>query len=200
MYIPNSSSFPILASQEEAIRITGVSTQLAIIILVVSVLGYALVNSIEIAIVAVNRLRVRHLVELGHGGARAVQRLQTRQERFFAFIVLLQNLFVVMASSMGGILALDAVGGVAGFILGTVIMTLGIALFGEVTPKVLAAHAGERFPLLVARPVEALMWLLRPLVILLAAAPIFLSRVLFGPGAGVTRTVTEAELRMLIDI
>src|SRR3990172_2322719 len=180
MYIPHTSSFPVFASQEEAISISGVSTQLAIIILIVSVIAYALVNSIEIAIVAVNRIRVRHLVEQGHAAARAIQRLQARQERFFAFIVLLQNLFVVMASAMGGILALDAVGGVAGFILGTVVMTLGIALLGEVTPKVLAAHAGERFPLLVARPVEALMWLLRPVVEVMAAAPSLLSRLLFG--------------------
>src|SRR3990170_2101039 len=189
-----------LVSQGGAVEISGISQELAIVILVLSVLAYALVNSIEIAIVALSRIRVRHLVEQGSAAARAIQRLQASQERFFAFIVLLQNLSVVTASAMGGIIAVDVVGGVWGFILGTVVMALGIALFGEITPKVLAAHAGDRYPLLVARPVEAIMWLLRPLVVVMAAAPGLLSRLLFGGRGGVTHTVTEAELRMLIDI
>ena len=195
---PNSAA--ALASQEEASQLSGIGHELAIVILVVSVFAYALVNSIEIAIVAVNRIRVRHLVEQGSAAARAIERLQDKQERFFTFIVLLQNLSVVTASAMGGILAIDTVGGLGGVVLGLVVMTLAIALLGEVTPKVLAAHAGERYPLLVARPVELLMRLLKPLVIVLAAPPSFLSRLLFGARTGVTHTVTEAELRMLIDI
>lgn len=200
MYIDHPLFGEILASQNEAIEISGIGQGWAVVILVVSVAAYALVNSIEIAIVAVNRIRVRHLVEQGSAGARSIMRLQSRQEHFFAFIVLLQNLSVVTASSMGGILAVDAVGGLAGFLVGTVVLTLGLALLGEVTPKVLAAHAGERYPLLVARPIEWLMWPMRPLVIALAAAPSLLSRLLFGDRPGAAQTVTEAELRMLIDI
>lgn len=199
MYEPiaGSTSGPVM---RDASQISGVGPEAATVILVLSVLAYATVNSIEIAIVAVDRLRVRHLVEQGSAGARAIQRLQARQERFFAFIVLLQNLSVILAASMGSILAADTVGGAWGIVLGTVVMTLVIALLGEVTPKVLAAHAGTRYPLMVARPVELLMRLFQPLVAALAAAPSLISRLLFGQRATVTQTVTEAELRMLIDI
>src|SRR3990167_6438811 len=200
MYIHHPSGGARLFSQGETIEISGISQELAIVILVISVLSYALVNSIEIAIVALSRIRVRHLVEQGSAAARAIQRLQASQEKFFAFNVLLQNLSVVTASAMGGIIAVDAVGGLGGFILGTVVMAFGIALLGEVTPKVLAAHAGDRYPLLVARPVEAVMWLMLPIMMVIAAAPGLLSRLLFGSREGVTHTVTEAELRMLIDI
>src|SRR3989337_2527405 len=200
MYLHHLSGGARLFSQGETIEISGISQELAIVILVLSVLSYALVNSIEIAIVALSRIRVRHLVEQGSAAARAIQRLQSNQEKFFAFIVLLQNPSVVTASAMGGIIAVDAVGGVGGFILGTVVMALGIALLGEVTPKVLAAHAGGGYRLLVARPVEAVMWLMHPIVVVMAAAPGLLSRLLFGSRTGVPHTVTEAELRMLIDI
>src|SRR3972149_3052942 len=152
MYIHHPSGGALLFSQGETVEISGISPELAIVLLVPHVLSYALVNSIEIAIVALSRIRVRHLVEQGSAAARAIQRLQASQEKFFAFIVLLQNLSVVTASAMGGIIAVDAVGGVGGFILGAVVMAFGIALLGEVTPKVLAAHAGDRYPLLVARP------------------------------------------------
>jgi putative hemolysin len=106
----------------------------------------------------------------------------------------------VVASTAGSFMAAQAVGGVGGLALGTGVMTLGLAMLGEVLPKVLAAHAGERFPLVMARPVAAIMWLLRPLVVPLATAPAFVSRLLFGQRLGVTPTVTEAELRTLIDI
>lgn len=199
MDIPHSSDASVVIAQE-ATQISGVSVELAIGLFIAGILGYALVNSVEIAIVAMSRLRVRHLVEQGSASARSVDRLQQHQDRFFAFIVLLQNLSVVVASTMGGLLSAEIVGGPTGLIVGTLVMTLVIALFGEVTPKVLAAHAGDRYPLLVARPIEWVMWILKPVVITVAAAPGLLSRILFGARSGITQTVTEAELRMLIDI
>src|SRR3989304_2737857 len=171
MYIHHPIGGSPLAPQGGTVEISGISLELAIIILVVSVFSYALVNSIEIAIVALSRIRVRHLVEEGSAAARAIQRLQAHQEKFFAFIVLLQNLSVVTASARGGIIGVDGGGGVGGFILGTVVMALGVALLGEVTPKGLAAHAGGRSALLAARPVEAVMWLMRPIVGVMAGAP-----------------------------
>ncbi|HXG35718.1 MAG TPA: hemolysin family protein [Dehalococcoidia bacterium] len=189
-----------LSTQEESIQFTGIAVEIAIAILIISVLTYALVNSIEIAVVGANRIRIRHLAEEGNKAAVALLRLQQGQERFFALIVLLQNLSVILASTMGSILAADSIGGVGGLIAGTGVMTFLLALLGEVTPKVLAAHAGERYPLLVARPTHLLMVALRPLVTGMAAAPGLLSRLIFGSKEGATSTVTEAELRMLIDI
>ena len=167
--------------------------------MVVSVFGYALVNGIEIAIIGANRIRVRHLAEEGVKSAQALERIRAREDLFFASIVLLQNLFVVVASTMAGLLAVDIAGG-PGLIVGMVVVTAGIALFGEVTPKVLAAHAADRLALVVARPAELLTVALRPLAILFAAAPNLMSRLLFGERTPVTPTVTEAELRMLIDM
>jgi putative hemolysin len=44
------------------------------------------------------------------------------------------------------------------------------------------------------------MWVLKPIVVAVAVAPGLLSRILFGGREGINQTVTEAELRMLIDI
>jgi putative hemolysin len=194
-----SGAFDLSSQQEAGSNLADIGHEAAIVILVLGVITYALVNGIEIAVASVNRIRIRHLAEEGNKAAMAIQRLLDRQERFFAFIVFLQNVSVVLASTMGGALAIDQIGGVTGLIVGTVVLTLGLALFGEVTPKVLAAHTGERFPLLVARPVEFLMLVFKPIVVALSAAPSALARMLFDDG-DVGSTVTEAELRMLIDI
>jgi putative hemolysin len=172
---------------------------LLIVILVVSVVGYSLVNSIEIAVVATNRIRVRHLAEGGSKSAQALERLRGNQDRFFAAIVLLQNLFVVLASSIGGILAVEAAGGY-GLLISAVGVTIVIAVFGELVPKVLAARATERYALVVARPVEALTLAMRPLVAALIVIPNLFSRLFLGQRLVASPTVTEAELRMLFDI
>jgi len=200
MHISPAEQALSITAQEESIQFTGISIELAIAVLVASVCLYALVNSIEIAVVGASRIRVRHLAEQGNKAAIALKNLQEHQDRFFSLIVILQNVAVVLASTMGSIIAADIIGGIGGLVAGTVVMALGIALLGEVTPKVLAVHAGEGYPLLVARPTHLLMVALRPLVTVFAAAPRFFSRLLFGKGGGVTSTVTEAELRMLIDI
>jgi len=185
--------------RQESIPFVSHNLTLLIVLLIVSVVAYALVNSIEIAVVAVNRIRVRHLAEGGSKSAQALERLRSNQDRFFAAIVLLQNLFVVLASSIGGVLAVEEAGGY-GLLISAAGVTIVIALFGELAPKVLAARATERYALIVARPAEALTLLMRPLVAVLIVVPNIFSRLFFGQRLIASPTVTEAELRMLIDI
>lgn len=178
---------------------SGLNVQIAVALLVISVLGYALVNTIEIAIVGASRIRIRHLAEEGNKNAQALQRLRAREDYFFSGIVLLQNLFVFLSSAMASLLAIQLAGG-WGLLIATVIVTCVVALFGEVTPKVIAVKASDTLALIFARPVELLIALMRPITIVFAASPNLLSRVFFGSDAKVTPTVSEAELRMLIDI
>ncbi len=184
---------------QDSVLAGGLSVPAAIALLVFGIIFYAAVNSIEIAVVAANPIRLRHLAEEGRAGARALERLRADQDRFFAVIVLLQNLSVVLASSMASILALRVAGG-AGLIVSTVLTTLVLAVVGEFTPKVLAARASDRLAMLIARPAAAVVRLLSPLISLLVLLPDGLSRLFFGERRSITPTVTEAELRMLIGI
>jgi putative hemolysin len=172
---------------------------LGLVVLFASVVGYAIVNSVEIAVVGANRIRVRHLAESGSRSAQALEYLHRHQERFFAAIVLLQNVFVVVASAMGALVANEVAGG-AGVAVATVVVATVTTLFGELTPKVLAAHASERYALFVGLPARALTTVLGPVVQALGFLPGLLSRWLFGVRLEAGASVTEAELRMLIDI
>jgi putative hemolysin len=184
---------------QEGSTIGGLSAGWAVALLVVSVLGYAIVNTGEIAIVGASRIRIRHLAEEGNRGAAALERLRAREDRFFATIVLFQNLFVVIASTMGGLLALDIAGG-WGLVIGTVLVTVGIAVLGELIPKVLAAQAADNLALLVARPIELVVLVMRPIASIFAPIPGLIAKVLFRSEGLARHTVSEAELRMLIDI
>ncbi|HXH22604.1 MAG TPA: hemolysin family protein [Dehalococcoidia bacterium] len=172
---------------------------LGLIALILAVLAFAVVNSVEIAVVAVNRLRVRHLAETGSLRAKALLDLHEHQERFFAAIVFLQNVFSYGAALAGALVANDsfgALGGLAAFIVVPYVITQ----FGELTPKVLAAEAPEGFALAIALPASALTRVLGPIVWALGIIPRLLSRWVFGVRLGAGPSVTEAELRMLIGI
>jgi putative hemolysin len=173
---------------------------LGLVVLVVSIIGFAIVNSIEIAVVGVNRIRVRHLAEQGSRSARALEALLSEQERFFAAIVFTQNAFSVLAATMGTLVAVEALGGAGSVAIAAVGVTLALALFGEYTPKVFAAHAAEGYALFVAVPAQVLTRILGPLVQAIAGVIGLFARRVLGVQLDAGPTVTEAELRMLIDL
>jgi CBS domain containing-hemolysin-like protein len=141
----------------------------------------------------VNRLRIRAAAEDGHRSALALERLRGEQERYFAVMVIFQNLCVVLVATAGTVIAVDAFGN-WGFLISLVAIPLISAEFGEYTPKVFAARTPERIAFAVAVPVEIVVRVMSPLISALAVIPN-----LFGRG-GAAHMVTEAELRMLIDI
>lgn len=182
-------SIPLLA---EGVALS-IPMPLAISLFLIGLAGYAAVNAIEIAVVASNRLRVRAAAEDGSRSAIALDRLKSNQDTFFGAIVVLQNVFVFLVSTAGTVLAVDVFGG-WGFLFSLIAVPLITTEFGEYSPKVIASRAADRIAMFVALPIQALVWVMRPIIAALAVIPNLFVR--GGPGA----SVTEAELRMLIDI
>jgi putative hemolysin len=166
---------------------------LAVALFIGGLIGYAVVNAVEIAVVASNRLTVRTRAEEGHRSARALLRLKGEQERYFGVVVIAQNLCVFLASTAGTVVAVDLFGS-WGFLVSLIAIPLLSTEFGEYTPKVLAARKPERIALAAAVPMELVVRLMSPMISALAVIPNMVSR-----GAA-RHTVTEAELRMMIDI
>ncbi len=166
---------------------------LAIGLFIVGLLGYAFVNAIEIGVVASSRLRVRAAAEAGQRSARSLVRLKSEQERYFAVVIIAQNLCIFLASTAGTIIAVHEFGN-WGYLFSLIAIPLISAEFGEYTPKVVAARTPERIGYAVAVPVELVVRAMSPLISALAVIPNLFGR------TGVSHTVTESELRMLIDI
>lgn len=183
-------AFPSIVLAEASLP---VPLPLAIILFFVGLAGFALVNAIEIAVVASNRIRVRTLAEEGSRSAAALEKLKAQQDTFFGALVILQNVTVFLVSTAGTVVAIDTFGG-WGFLFGLVAVPLISTEFGEYTPKVIAARIPERIALAVALPVEVVVFVMRPVARALSFVPDLFVRPQHGP------TVTETELRMLIDI
>ena len=172
-----------------------------LIIVLLCLLAVAFFSSSEASLISVNKFRIRHLVEQGNEAANAVLRVVNQHEKFFATILLTENAFIILASSVGTAFAIGLLGSHAStVIVATVAMTLLVVVFGEITPKSLAARASDRWSLVVGRPVEVIMALETPVIYIFTLFPRVMARVMGGAGGLVTPSVTEGELRMLIDI
>lgn len=159
----------------------------------------AFFSSSETALIALQRVRLIHLVRIGVPGARRLFRMSENPERFLSTVLLGNNLVNTAAAALGTALVISLLGNVNSSIL---IATGGVAflllIFGEIVPKTFAARHPEGFAFAVVRPLQLVEWVLFPLVRGLHVFSSFISR-LTGT-SGKRSLVTEQEIRSLISV
>ena len=178
------------------------TTVLLMILILVSITLVAFFSSSEASLISVNKIRIRHMAEQeGNPGAQSVNRVVHRHEKFFATILLTENVFIILSSVLAERLASSLLND-SGYsvLIATVVMTVLIVMFGEITPKTLAAQHAVSWSVRVARIIEFIMMLETAVIYVFTLLPRALSRLTGGDSALHAQTVTEAELRMLIDI
>ena len=170
-------------------------------LLALSFLGVVFFTSAEAALIAVNKIRIRFLAEQGNAAARVVDRVLGQQEKFFATILLSQNAFTIFATAIGTALAARLLGD-AGYaaLVTTLVLTVVISIFGEITPKTMAATYSERWSLAAARPVALMMLLATPFIYFFTVVPRLIYRLLGTSQERWQTALTEGELRMMIEV
>lgn len=174
---------------------------LSIVIIVLALAGSAFISASEAGLLAVNRVRIRRLAAEGNRRAAAATDILGQHEKFFGSILLTGNIFNILIASVGTALAIR-IGGDSGaaVAVATAITTVLIVVFGELTPKSVATLAAERWSLTAAPAVRVLMKVIGPFVYLFTLIPRGITHLLGGRQALQTPSVTESELRMLIDM
>jgi len=145
----------------------------------------------ETALMAVDRWRIRHLSRKRRR-ARLVEKTLREPEKFIGTILLGNNLVNVASSALATWMAISLVGE-GGVIWATLIMTLIILVFAEITPKTIAAYYPEQMAILIVRPIYGLIKVLYPVVRVLSAVSnvlIMLAR-LEKPGPGALAGIEE---------
>ena len=120
----------------------------------------------ETALMAVDRWRIRHMARKRRR-ARLVEKTLKEPEKLIGTILLGNNLVNVAASALATSIAIS-LAGESGVIWATLIMTLLILVFAEITPKTIAAYHPERISILVVQPIYAFIKILYPIVRLLS--------------------------------
>jgi putative hemolysin len=181
----------------------GCGLLIAIVVIAIGVLGSAFISASESALIAVNKVRMQRLVEDdGNPRARAVLRVTEEHQRFFGSILLTGNVFNIIITAVSTSVTIQIFDSNNAFVVGgaTVVATALIVVAGELTPKSVATLASERWSLFAARPIWYLMVATAPIVWIFTALPRLIVRLMGGKQALLSPTVTEGELRMLIDM
>ncbi|PNU20054.1 transporter [Geothermobacter hydrogeniphilus] len=151
----------------------------------------------ETALTAIDRLRVRYLVEKKRPGAERLESLLSNPERLLSAILIGNNLVNIAASVFATTLFIawfDKHGELATIL----ILTPLLLLFAEVCPKTYAARYPEKVCFLVLRPILLVMLLLFPLVTLVSFLSGLLTRVM--PGEEERPLISEDEIRTMISV
>ncbi|MFN2545485.1 MAG: hemolysin family protein [Actinomycetota bacterium] len=156
----------------------------------------ALMAASETAIIRTNRVHAYHLVEEGKRGATSLQRITESPPPYLNVVLLLTMLATVGGTTLAGDLAARNVHRF-GEVIATVVMTLLLFVFAEVTPKTFAIQQTDRVAL---RMAPVLVWLARVFGPL-ARALLKIANVIM-PGRGLPQGpyVTEQEIKTLAEV
>lgn len=159
---------------------------LDVVVMIILLLVSAFFSSSETALMAANRLRLRHLAKRDRRAGLAFSILE-KPDRLLGTLLLCNNLVNVALSAIGTALAM-ALLGERGILYATLFITFFLLVFGEITPKTVAAYHSDRFSLIISPVISFCITVFYPAVHLLSA----LSNVLIKV-AGLQRTEREEQ-------
>ena len=120
-------------------------------------------SSSETGMMSLNRYRLKHMAQTGHKGAKRVHRLLQRTDQLIGIILIGNNFVNIFASAIATVIAIR-IWGDAGIAIATVLLTIVILIFAEVTPKTLAALFPEKIAFPASYVLAPLLKILYPVV------------------------------------
>ncbi|HUT68888.1 MAG TPA: hemolysin family protein [Dehalococcoidales bacterium] len=169
-----------------------------LILIIVFIALTAFFCSSETAFLALQRVRLEHLVSTKVKGAGLVAKMIEKPENILSIVLLGINICNTAAAALVTALAID-MWGEQGILIATAIITVVILIFAETTPKTYAAQHSEKITLLFVRPLEFVSWLFTPFVSALSWIAAGFARLVGG--TPVYRTLASPEeIRTMISV
>jgi Mg2+/Co2+ transporter CorB len=140
------------------------SVLFGILVLLIILSGFF--SSSETGMMSLNRYRLRHLAKSKHKGALRATKLLEKPDRLIGTILTGNNLVNFAAAALATIISqrLWPDNPDLAVFVNTILFTLVVLIFAELTPKTLAAIAPEKIAFPASRALLAIQWLLQPFV------------------------------------
>jgi putative hemolysin len=176
------------------------STEIYILLFLICLVLAAFFASSETAFISLSKYKLQTLLESKTEGADKIARLMERPERFLSTVLLGNNFVTIAASALATALAISLVGEDYGVLVATVISTVVILIFGEVTPKTAATRRPDKIALTFVGPITFMAWLFTPGVKILSWISSGFMK-MFGSGTTYHSSLfNEDEIRTMIDV
>jgi len=133
-----------------------------IIVLGVLLLMSAYFSATETAFSSLNRIRIKNLAESGDKKAALTLRLYENYDTLLSTILVGNNIVNILSASLATVLFVNNFGDM-GVTISTIVMTILVLVFGEITPKSLAKEYPERFAIISSPFIRIIMVILTPI-------------------------------------
>ncbi len=155
----------------------------------------AFFSATETAFMSLNRVKIKNLAQVGNKKAKRVLRLSEDPDRLLSTVLIGNNIVNIASASLATIFFVQLFQG-NGATISTVVMTVVVLLFGEVTPKGIAKEMPEKFAMSVGGVVSFLATVFTPFNFLLVKLKGAISKLFkVEEESG----ITEEELLTIVD-
>ncbi len=155
----------------------------------------AFFSASETAFSSLNQIRLKSRAEDGDSSAARVLAMAEQYDKLLSTILIGNNIVNIAAASIGTILFTRMLGAERGATVSTIVLTIIVLIFGEVTPKSLAKEMPEKVATAVSPFLVLLMALMTPLTWLFTQWKKLLGRFVHS---GEADTITEGELMTMV--
>ncbi|NMB10385.1 MAG: HlyC/CorC family transporter, partial [Tissierellia bacterium] len=167
--------------------------------LIVFIFLSAFFSSSETALISINKFKVRQLQEKKVKNADTLARLMEKPNAMISAILVGNNIVNIASSSLATSICV-AMFGAKGVFIATVVMTIIILIFGEITPKTLAQENPEKMALKASKPIYILTIVFKPVLFIFNKITIMISK-LFGRDSNSNQpSITEDEFMTIVDV
>ncbi len=179
----------------DSIALSTLLVTLAILLVISGLFSLA-----ETAMMAANRVRLRHRAQRGSAGARRALALLAKTDKLLGVLLLGNNLINAAAATLTAVLSARMFGeGKMVLALGTVAVTFLILLFSEITPKVIGATHADRIAIPAATVLTPLLRISYPVVWFVNLFVQALLKLLqISPADETGQRLTQEEVRSLV--
>ena len=170
-----------------------------IIVLIILLVLSGFFSMSETALMALSKIRIRHMVEEGVKGAKLVEKLTEDPNKLLGAILIGNNIVNILASSLATTLFVSLVGP-SGVGVATAVMTVLVLIFGEITPKSIAKQKSEEVSLKLSKPINIIVKILKPFIAIFSFISSLFIRLLGGDPKATEPFITEEELRTMVGV
>ena len=135
-----------------------------IICLVLLILFSAFFSASETAFTSLNRIRLKTMADDGNKKAVNAYRMGENYDKLLSTVLVGNNIVNITASSVATVLFIKLINESRGPTVSTIIMTVLLLIFGEVTPKTVAKEMPERYAMFATPFLKAITVILTPVV------------------------------------
>lgn len=170
-------------------------SMMAILAIVVLVILSGYFSATETAFTSVNRIKIKNMAGEGNHRAQRVLRLSENYDKLLSTILIGNNIVNIVMTSVATVFFIHLLGDF-GATVATIVITLVVLIFGEITPKSLAKEAPESFTMISAPLIRIFMVLLAPVNYLFTKWKKMVAKIFKVTGGS---NITEEELRTMVE-